>query len=118
MKLIIEIDDKRIKGIKLLAKEQDIATPYPTLEQIIANGIPLDKHDEEIIAETVESIWGKPPYTDVLNKIREEIDEIPLSEPIVSADGLYCYGSRSISMGHFREKVFEIIDRYRRENDE
>ena len=43
MKLIIDIDDKRIKGIKLLAKEQDIATPYPTLEQIIANGIPLDK---------------------------------------------------------------------------
>lgn len=75
MKLIIEIDDKRIKGIKLLAKEQDIATPYPTLEQIIANGIPLDKHDEEIIAETVESIWGKPPYTELLDKIRTEITE-------------------------------------------
>lgn len=48
MKLIIDIDDKRIKGIKLLAKEQDIATPYPTLEQIIANGIPLDKIRAEI----------------------------------------------------------------------
>ena len=54
----------------------------------------------------------------VLNKIRAEIDEIPLSEPMVSADGLYCYGSKSITMGHFREKVLEIIDRYRRENDE
>ena len=50
MKLIIDIDDKRIKGIKLLAKEQDIATPYPTLEQIIANGIPLDKIELEIKA--------------------------------------------------------------------
>ena len=48
MKLIIDIDDKRIKGIKLLAKEQNIATPYPTLEQIIANGIPLDKIRAEI----------------------------------------------------------------------
>ena len=48
MKLIIDIDDKRIKGIKLLAKEQDIATPYPTLEQIIASGIPLDNLRAEI----------------------------------------------------------------------
>ena len=52
MKLIIDIDDKRIKSIKLLAKEQDIATPYPTLEQIIANGTPLEK----IRAEIKESI--------------------------------------------------------------
>ena len=44
MKLIIDIDDKRIKGIKLLAKEQDIVTPYPTLEQIIANGTPLGQN--------------------------------------------------------------------------
>ena len=37
------------KGIKLLAKEQaQIATPFPTLEQIIANGIPLDKIRAEI----------------------------------------------------------------------
>lgn len=49
----------------------------------------------------------------VLDKIRAEIDEIPLSEPMVSADGLYCYGSKSITMGHFREKVFEIIDKYK-----
>lgn len=45
MKLIIDIDDKRIKGIKLLAKEQDIETPYPTLEQIISNGTPLKDED-------------------------------------------------------------------------
>ena len=46
---------------------------FKTLE-IIKNGIPLDKHDEEIIATTVESIWGKPPYTELLDKIRAEID--------------------------------------------
>lgn len=33
------------------------------------------KHDEEIIKETVESIWGKPPYTEVLDKIASEIEE-------------------------------------------
>lgn len=33
----------------------------------------LDKHDEEVIKETVESIWGKPPYTELLDEIRAEI---------------------------------------------
>ena len=33
------------------------------------------KHDEEVIKETVASIWGKPPYTEVLDKIRAEIEE-------------------------------------------
>jgi hypothetical protein len=32
------------------------------------------KHDEEIIKETVESIWGKPPYTEVLDSIKAEIE--------------------------------------------
>lgn len=35
----------------------------------------LEKHDEEVIKETVESIWGKPPYTELLDKIRAEIEE-------------------------------------------
>lgn len=55
---------------------------------------------------------------DVLNKIREEIDEIPLSEPMVSMDGLYCYGTKSITVEHFREKVFEVIDKYRTESED
>lgn len=42
---------------------------------LIQNGTPLDKHDEEIIAETVESIWGKPPYAELLDKIRAEFEE-------------------------------------------
>ena len=59
MKMIIDIDDKRIKGIKLLAKEQDIATPYPTLEQIIANGIPLDKIRAEIERKANSGQWSE-----------------------------------------------------------
>jgi hypothetical protein len=54
----------------------------------------------------------------VLDKIRAEIDEIPLSEPIMSIDGLSYYGAKSINIGHFREKVFEIIDRYREGEEE
>jgi len=49
---------------------------------------------------------------DVIDKIRAEIDEIPLSEPIMSTDGFDCYGAKSISIGHFRKKVLEIIDKY------
>jgi len=55
---------------------------------------------------------GVTTADDVLDKIRAEIDEIPLSEPIMSTDRLNCYGAKSISIGHFREKVFEIIDKY------
>ena len=64
MKLIIDIDDRSIKGINLLAKEQDIATPYPTLEQIIANGIPLDKIRAEMgqIEEGISSYHNDRPW--------------------------------------------------------
>lgn len=79
MKLIIDIDDKRIKGIKLLAKEQNIATPYPTLEQIIANGIPLDKIRAEIndIEEGISSYHNDRPWLfkdevlEIIDKYRE-----------------------------------------------
>ena len=86
MKLIIDIDDKRIKGIKLLAKEQDIATPYPTLEQIIANGIPLDKIRAEI-SDFEEEVFQRPntDYSDyaavrhcleIIDKYRGDADEM------------------------------------------
>ena len=44
------------------------------LADYIFAGTPLEKHDAKIIKETVESIWGKPPYTEVLDKIRAEIE--------------------------------------------
>ena len=76
MKLIIDIDDKRIKGIKLLAKEQDISTPYPTLEQIIANGIPLDKIRAEIEqAKHEEPDVSDYQWNDGIEKALEIIDK-------------------------------------------
>jgi hypothetical protein len=77
--------------------------------------IQLKKKNRYFDIDDVIKLIKKAPTVDVLDKIRAEIDEISLSEPIVSADGLYCYGSKSITMGHFREKVFEIIDKYRGE---
>lgn len=73
MKLIIDIDDKRIKGINLLAKEQDIATPYPTLEQIIANGIPLDKIRAEI--EGLTYYWCEVNPKSVIDDVLQIIDK-------------------------------------------
>lgn len=32
-------------------------------------------HEEEIIVTTVESIWGKPPYTELLDRIRAEVEK-------------------------------------------
>ena len=71
------------------------------------------KNGELIFSEE----WKAIHYGTPLDDLRAEIDEIPLSEPMVSADGLYCYGSKSITMGHFREKVLEIIDRYKERSE-
>lgn len=75
MKLIIDIDEKRIKGIKLLAKEQDIATPYPTLEQIIANGIPLDKIRTEVENDWQLKKYPSSPFSCGLRRAIEIIDK-------------------------------------------
>ena len=68
MKLIIDIPEEEY--IKICDE------PCTELALAVRNGTSLDKHDEEIIAETVESRWGKPPYTELLDKIRVEIEDI------------------------------------------
>ena len=103
MKLIIDINDNEYKGIK---KYPDNITSYPVtihLHDAVRNGIPLDKHDEEIIATTVESIWGKPPYTELLDKIRAEIEDIYC--------GQYC--KNPLTADTVKERILEIIDKYK-----
>jgi len=90
MKLIIDISEEAYNGIKIGMRNRD---DMREVGEAIENGIPLDN-------------------------LRAEIEQIPLSEPIMSTDGLYCYGAKSISIGHFREKVFEIIDKYRAESED
>lgn len=44
------------------------------LVEAVRKGTPLEKHDEEVIKETVESIWGKPPCDDAIS--RQAVDEL------------------------------------------
>lgn len=62
-------------------------------------GVDFSKHDEEIIKETVESVWGKPPYTELLDKIRAEIEQMNCLDYV-----------KPITV----EEVFAIIDKYRK----
>jgi len=97
MKLIVDIPDnweEELNQSKItFADVVDIDT--------IRNGTPLDKHDEEVIAETVESIWGKPPYIELLDKLRAEIESLPRELPTDARNMVR------------RTRVFDIIDKYK-----
>lgn len=102
--VVIKIDEEKYEIIKAYT------APMTWTEYLIKNGTPLDKHDEEVIAETVESIWGKPPYIDMLDKIRAEITEYAI--PDFEYHG--CGGSQKIVE---LEDVLEIIDKYKAESE-
>lgn len=87
----------------------------PTVE-IKINGSCVWIYFDGVNHYTMPALWWEQEIS-LFDKIRAEIDEIQLSEPIMSTDGLYCYGSKSISMGHFREKVIDIIDKYRERSE-
>lgn len=79
----------------------------------VKNGIPLDKHDEEIIATTVESIWGKPPYTELLDKIRAEIrqaadKQFQIAMGIADLNERYTH----IQMENAYRHSLNIVDKY------
>ena len=97
MKLIIDIpEDVYNDMIKLVKVDGDIDR---LVDVAIVNGTPLEKHDEEVIKETVESVWGKPPYNDVFDKIRAEIQNLRDCSCSCS-DGII-------------DDVEEILDKYR-----
>lgn len=74
----------------------------------IKNGTPLEKHDEEVIKETVESIWGKPPYTEMLDKMRAEIKSIsPKTYPFLHSTDRYVK----------EDAVLQIIEKYKAESE-
>ena len=106
MKLIIDIPEDAYVGI--------ISSGYFSSEfnmiKALKESTPLDKHDEEIIAETVESIWGKPPYTELLDKIRTEIEEIAFDWQEID-------GEHESFMVVDLNDVFQIIDKYRTGNE-
>jgi hypothetical protein len=83
------------------------------LVNYIANGTPLEKHDEEVIKETVESIWGKPPYTEVLDKIRAEIMDCLKALDEIEKSGFNIYLPNEISGRRLTYKqCLGFIDKY------
>jgi len=110
IELVIKIDEETYRDIQ----SHDWKNGewwYSEEWRAIHNGISLDKHDEEVIAETVESIWGKPPYMDVLNKIRAEIEQLTITE------GGEDYTRKMAELYSLKIKVLQIIDKYRGESD-
>lgn len=115
IELIIKIDANIANGIIYGHGDEPrniVRSFQATIADAIKNGTPLDKHDEEVIAETVESIWDKPPYIDLLNKIRAEIENY--CGLVKENHCKYCSYCNSV-MG-VRE-ILEIIDKYREESD-
>ena len=102
MQIVIKIPEEYHKAIMEIPVEQSTADML-----IIRNGTPLDKHDEEVIKETVESIWGKPPYTELLENIRAEIEKL---NP-VDYGSIYSYESH-YGAKEMQNDVLEIIDKY------
>ena len=105
MQIVIDIPKAEYEDIKYFRTIVDESRDY--IASSILNGTPFDTHDEEIIATTVESIWGKPPYAELLDKIRAEIHEY-LCEVGYT-------GWIDISKNKIEEDIFNIIDKYRAE---
>ena len=121
MKLIIDIDENLYN--RVISPEHLICFTDPMrCEQAIKEGTLLEKHDEKVIKETVESIWGKPPYIehidklidkcmetlfdDTLDKIRAEIEQVTEEES--KHDKKWAQGLKY---------ALKIIDKYRDKGD-
>ena len=98
MKLIIDISEDVYKRTKFHKEFRDLNDCVITIKSL-ENGTPLEKHDEEIIRETIASIWGKPPYNEVLDKIKAEI--LDFKEKCTACDYLGC-------------GILDLIDKYRK----
>lgn len=87
MELIIDISEE-VKQVFDNAESNDLKGGYydhgGLIGKAIKNGTPLAKHDEEVIKETVESIWGKPPYIEhidnLIDKCMETLFDVTLDK--------------------------------------
>lgn len=108
MKLIIDIPEYAYNDmIKLVKVDGDIDR---LVDVAIANGTPLEKHDEEVIKETVASVWGKPPYTEVLDEIKAEIERYQADCNLSCSDDANCRICDKITF----DTIYRIIDKYRK----
>lgn len=133
MKLTIEIDEARFKDIQRIAEVQLEMSHFQTAEQIIAKGVPLEQepcedcisrqaaidafntfaakvNQDTDIHEAIEIVLSLPPVTpqpktDVLDKIRAEIEQIKEAEYQIYGKGSW----------RFVDKCLDIIDKYKAE---
>jgi len=103
MKLIVDISEGVYKNIDSI---QNGSIGSKQIINKVKNGTPLDKHDEEIIAETVESIWGKPPYTELLDCLTTDLES--LREPTEPHLVDYRYHRNDML-----DMVLGVIERYK-----
>ena len=108
IEVIIKIPENIYNHIKNTWRKRRGSCP----ESYIAWGTPLEKHDEEVIKKTVESIWGKPPYTELLDNIRAEIEEL-YGKHVVSHCVMYGPNPKYIPLS----EVLQIIDKYKKSED-
>lgn len=112
MKLIIDIPEEDYKEV---LEDTYSGTPFENrIFTVVANATPLEKHDEEIIKETVESIWGKPPYTEVLDAIKAEIERYQADCNLSCSDDANCRICDKITF----DTIYRIIDKYRKGDKE
>lgn len=112
MKIVIDIPQNLYQEI--MDNADEIQENGCVFDRAIINGTPLEKHDEEVIKETVESIWGKPPYTELLDKIRAEIDKRKSTiDKAISEDE-----SKIEGLKEAYTDCLEIIDKYRAESED
>lgn len=102
----------RVAFVDPVTKEQRklIDDTFDMAIKALEQDIDFDKQAEKVIEETVKSIWGKPPYTEVLDKIRAEIEKVVWEDVVVSLDG-----TDEVRIPRLDpDDVFEIIDKYRK----
>lgn len=109
MKLIVDVSESDYEVI-INHCDDYVKSLYNEPEErcilAVKNGTPLDKHDEEIIAETVESIWGKPPYTELLDNLTADLES--LREPTEPHLVDYRYHRNDML-----DMVLGVIERYK-----
>ena len=97
-----------------LSKIQRGSIASKRILECVCNGTPLEKHDEKVIKDTVASIWGKPPYTEVLDKITAEIKE---KSGLIFKLNDYDLIPKSVLIIE-TNAVLQIIDKYRKRDKE
>lgn len=90
MKIVIEIDDARFKDIRRIACVQLENYHFKTVEQIIANGIPLPKrHGRLIDADAFHKVVEEIPIKDTdkwFNWMQKTCNRLADAPTIIEAD--------------------------------